>query len=127
MATEPELTELRLDPLLSATLADLFRAFAASPTAHVTGTLSRIILPKLAEMLAMPENDETRPQIDSSIVMLNSILDGRPSPLGQELVAPVLPTLCTILQRTEDDSVLQEGLECLTYIVRKDIDQLTHW
>lgn len=75
----------------------------------------------------MPENDETRPQIDSSIVMLNSVLDGRPAPLGQEIVAPILPALFGILQRTEDDSVFQEGLECLTYIIRKDIDQLTQW
>lgn len=115
------------DPLLSATLADLFRSFAASPVAHISYILSQVVLPKIAEMLCMPENDKTRPQIDTSIVMLNSILNGHPGPFGNALIDPILPALFSILRNTEDDSVLQEGLECLTYIVRKDIDQLIRW
>lgn len=61
------------------------------------------------------------------MVVINAILDGRPSPMGDNLFAPIAQALFSTLNRTDDDNVLQDGLECLTYVVRKDVDQLTQW
>lgn len=61
------------------------------------------------------------------MVVINAIFDGRPSPMGDGLFAPIGQALFSTVNRTDDDNVLQDGLECLTYVVRKDVDQLMQW
>lgn len=78
-------------------------------------------------MLAQGETEETRQQIVSSVVTINSIFDGRPTPLGDGLFGRVANELFSVLSQTEDDNILQEGLESLTFVVRKDVDQLINW
>ena len=73
------------------------------------------------------EDDDARQQIWSAMVVINSIFDGRPSPMGEGLFATVAQALFDTLSRTDDDNVLQDGLECLTYVVRKDVGQLIAW
>ena len=115
------------DPLLSSTLSDLFRTLSSSSSPVMEQSLRQVALPRLAQLLEQEENDETRPLIDAGVVALNAILDGRPTPLGSGLFAPVASAVFGVLSRTEDDSVLQEGLECFTFVVRKDVDQLIQW
>ena len=115
------------DPLLSSTLSDLFRTLSSSSSPVMEQSLRQVALPRLAQLLEQEENDETRPLIDAGVVALNAILDGRPTPLGSGFFAPVASAVFGVLSRTEDDSVLQEGLECLTFVVRKDVDQLIQW
>lgn len=115
------------DPLLSSTLSDLFRTLSSSPSPFTEQSLQQVALPRLAQLLEQEETDETRPFIDAGIVALNAIFDGRPTPLGSGFFSPVAAAVFGVLSRTEDDSVLQEGLECLTFVVRKDVDQLIQW
>lgn len=73
------------------------------------------------------DDDDTRQQVISSITVINAIFDGRPSPIGPGLFATVGQALFDTLNRTDDDNVLQDGLDCLTYVVRKDVNQLIQW
>lgn len=114
--------------MLQATLCDLVRAYSSSPTETVYESLVRIALPQLAQLLAETgQDDDTRQKVDSSVVVIGAILDGRPSPIGEGFFNAIGQSLFDTLGRTDDDNVLQEGLECLTYVVRKDVAQLMQW
>lgn len=114
--------------MLQGTLCDLMRTYSSSQSTTVYESLVRTALPRLAELLGQTgQDDETRQQVESSMVLLNAILDGRPSPLGEGIFTTIAPSLFNTLNRTDDDNVLQEGLECLTYVVRKDVNQLMQW
>lgn len=85
-------------------------------------------LPRLAELLSLTgDDDDSRQQVISSVTVINAIFDGRPTPIGPGLFAAVGQALFDTLNRTDDDNVLQDGLDCLTYVVRKDVDQLIQW
>lgn len=73
------------------------------------------------------EDDDARQQVWSAMVVINSVFDGRPTTMGEGLFATVAQALFDTLTRTDDDNVLQDGLECLTYVVRKDVGQLIEW
>lgn len=75
----------------------------------------------------MEENDDSRPVLIAVISAIDSILDGMRAPLAHGTFTAVAESLFTILRRTEDDSILQEGLECLTFVIRKNVRQLTQW
>lgn len=115
------------DPLLSSALCDLFRSLSQSSEAGVYKALVSSALPELSRIITVPETEATRSQIGAAMTILNSIFDGRPSPLGQGFFAAAADALFTAMARTEDDGVLQEGLECLTFVVRKDVQQLLQW
>lgn len=60
-------------------------------------------------------------------MVIGAILDGRPSPLGEGIFKAIGQSMFDTLSRTDDANILQEGLVCLTYVVRKDVDQLMQW
>jgi hypothetical protein len=114
--------------MLQATLCDLLRAYSSSSSNFVYESLVQLALPHLAQLLGQTgQDDDTRQQVDSAMVIVNAIFDGRASPMGQGVFDPIAQPLFDTLGRTDDDNVLQEGLECLTYVVRKDVGQLMQW
>ena len=113
--------------MVSTTLGDLYRTFASSQTAAVYQSLVRVSLPRLAGVLFLPEDEHTRLQISSAIVAVDGIFDGRPAPFGDGVFASIGPALLSILKRTDDDNVLQEGLECMNLVVRKDTEEFLNW
>jgi hypothetical protein len=116
------------DPSLQDNLCEVIRAYAKLTTPAVYDSLLYIALPQLGQLLSQQaQNDESRQQVESAIVVLNAICDARPSPIGDGFFDVIGQALFTILSRTDDDNVLQEGIECLTYVVRKDIGQLMNW
>lgn len=117
-----------LDPVLQTTLCDLWRTFASNEREPVYNSLKQVALPKLAQLLSQDlSSDSGEQQVSSAIIILNAILDGRPKGLGADIFPQFAQALFTVLARTDDDSVIQEGLECLTYVVRKDYEQLGNW
>jgi hypothetical protein len=113
--------------LLSSALGVLITTFSSSPLPSVHQSLVDVLLPSLSRLLEQPENDDTRASIASAVTAIDNILDGRPTPLGEHVFNTIGQPLFDLLGRTEDDSILQEGLECLTLVIRKDIGQLINW
>lgn len=114
--------------MLQATLCDLLTAYSTSSSNFVYESLVQLALPQLAQLLGQTgQDDDTRQQVDSSMVVVNAIFDGMPTPMGEGVFGAVAQPLFDTLGRTDDDNILQEGLECLTYVVRKDVSQLMQW
>jgi len=65
----------------------------------------------------------------SAIDLVCSLIEGAPkdSGLGEGFFAHLAPALFACLDSAEDRDVLQNGVTCLTLIVRKDCNQLMSW
>ncbi|KAG6849551.1 hypothetical protein H0H93_007499 [Arthromyces matolae] len=66
--------------------------------------------------------------VSSAIDLVTSLAQGSPeSGLGEGFFALIAPSLFKCLGEAEDRDVLQNGIACLTVIIRKDTNQLLSW
>lgn len=105
---------LGADPLLVDAIADLFKTLSTSPSDAVTSVLRQKALPYFASALAEPPISES-PFTAPATMVLESIFEGRPSPIGEGLFATFGDALFAVVTRADDASILQvSGQMCVT-------------
>lgn len=111
------------DPVLLSAVTDVFECLAA---ASYQATVSNA-LPPLTNALGSVSSEETW-VTSSALEVITSIMRGaQEGQLGQGFFASLGPALFKSINETEDRDIIQNGIECLTLIVRKDHTQLTQW
>ncbi|KAG9100077.1 hypothetical protein FS749_016346 [Ceratobasidium sp. UAMH 11750] len=111
------------DPVLLSVVTDVFECLAV---ASYQATVSQA-LPPLTNALASISSDETW-ATSSALEIITSLMRGaQEGQLGQGFFATLAPALFKAIGETEDRDVVQNGVECLTLIVRKDHSQLAQW
>ncbi|KAJ1302683.1 hypothetical protein OPQ81_002999 [Rhizoctonia solani] len=111
------------DQVLLSVITDVFEGLAA---ASYQATVSQA-LPSLSTALASASKDETW-VTSSALEIITGLMRGvHEGQLGQGFFAHLGPALFKSLEETEDRDVIQNGIECLTLIVRKDHTQLAQW
>lgn len=111
------------DQVLLSVITDVFEGLAA---ASYQATVSQA-LPSLANALGSVSNDETW-VTSSALEIITGLMRGaQEGQLGQGFFASLGPALFKAVNETEDRDVIQNGIECLTLIVRKEHTQLAQW
>ncbi|KZV81039.1 ARM repeat-containing protein [Exidia glandulosa HHB12029] len=109
------------DPILLSVLEDAFIALAkAQYQAALTSSLSR-----LCATLVEARVEESW-VASSALQLVIALLQGAPAEggLGDGVFAQLAPGLFGALERIDDRDVLQNGIVCLTQVVRKDCAQV---
>ena len=115
------------DPMLGVTIGEVFSALSASSSPAVQHVLLQEALPHLTASMAQIRIDPFSPAAAAAMDIVDSIFSGRPSPIGEGLFAAVASTLFEVLAVAQDRDTTQTGLNIITSVVRKDIDQLLNW
>ncbi|KIO31746.1 polysaccharide lyase family 8 protein [Tulasnella calospora MUT 4182] len=112
------------DPILLSVLTDVFVAIARCPVPGVYQAIVTIALPSLASAITQATQDQSW-IVTSAIDLATSLMRGAPKgQLGDGFFNLLGPALFTCLLNTEDREVIQNGIECLTLVIRKGCDQL---
>ncbi|KAM0788544.1 hypothetical protein ACM66B_001672 [Microbotryomycetes sp. NB124-2] len=119
--TKPE------DPMLAATIGQVMTTVASLSTSAVQSALLSTILPELNLALAKFEIDPYGTAVSSAVEFVDAIFSGLQAPMGPGLFAAVASHLFNVLTVTDDRQVIQSGLNVITNVVRKDVQQLLDW
>ncbi|KAI5824132.1 ARM repeat-containing protein [Schizophyllum commune Tattone D] len=115
------------DPIFESILSDIFEALASSKASGIYQSIVQQALPALCKNLNEAKPDESW-VTSTGIELITSMVKGAPEGgLGDGFVAAMAPSLFHCLAQSEDRDVLQNGVSCLTTIVRKDCKQLAAW
>ncbi|KAL5640264.1 hypothetical protein ACGC1H_007512 [Rhizoctonia solani] len=111
------------DQVLLSVITEVFEGLAA---ASYQATVSQA-LPSLSVALTSVSNDETW-ITSSALEIITGLMRGAPEgQLGHGFFENLGSALFKAIGETEDRDVIQNGIECLTLIVRKEHTQLTQW
>ncbi|CUA67452.1 Importin-9 [Rhizoctonia solani] len=111
------------DQVLLSVITEVFEGLAA---ASYQATVSQA-LPSLSTALTSVSKDETW-VTSSALEIITGLMRGaHEGQLGQGFFENLGSALFKAIEETEDRDVIQNGIECLTLIVRKDHTQLTQW
>ncbi|KZT73366.1 ARM repeat-containing protein [Daedalea quercina L-15889] len=115
------------DPIFISLLTDILASLAGSKAPGVYESVVKQALPVLTN--AIMASTEREPWITGAAIELaSSLAQGSPeSGLGEGFVTMLAPSLFLALRSVEDRDVIQNGIACLTTIVRKDYAQLQAW
>ncbi|KAG8968425.1 hypothetical protein FRC03_007367 [Tulasnella sp. 419] len=112
------------DPLLLSVLTDCFVALAKCPTPGVYQAVVTQSLPALSNAIAQAKPDEGW-VASSAFDLATSLMRGaQKGNLGDGFFSVLGPALFDCLLTTEDRETIQNGIECLTFVIRKGCDQL---
>ncbi|KAI0673956.1 ARM repeat-containing protein [Trametes maxima] len=113
------------DPIFISILTDVLESLSSAP--NVYQTVVRQALPTLCNAI-MSSTAVDSWIASAAIDLVSSLVSGAPeSGLGEGFFAMLAPSLFSTLRATEDRDVIQNGISCLTLVVRKDVNQLISW
>ncbi|BGP14490.1 hypothetical protein JCM10213v2_002439 [Rhodosporidiobolus nylandii] len=115
------------DPLLGSSIADIFASLSASHAETVQRALLAEGLPTLVSTMSEFRSDPTSIRPAAALDITNAIFARFPSPLPAGAFDGVASILFEMLAGTEDRDVIQTGLDIVTTVIRKDVDQLLNW
>ncbi|KAL1915230.1 uncharacterized protein VTP21DRAFT_7506 [Calcarisporiella thermophila] len=111
------------DHIIAGIINELFEILASQPTVY--SALRDRALPVMAGIIA--SNDAEPGVVASAIELVTSLVKGGPPALPDNLILNLFPSLMPRLMSTDDRTILQNGEECLKYIVQKGFSQLLQW
>ncbi|KAF8079173.1 armadillo-type protein [Lyophyllum atratum] len=112
------------DPIFLSILSDILALLTGSPANGVYETVVKQALPRLSNAIASATPEESW-IAGSAIELITSLVQGSPeSGIGEGFFALLAPNLFKCLGEAEDRD---NGISCLTVIIRKDCNQLLSW
>jgi hypothetical protein len=127
LATLEVWTKNNKDPIFLSIFTDILASLAKSSAPGVYETVVKQALPTLCTSIATAKLEESWIAA-SAIDLISSLIRGAPeSGLGDGFFALLAPNLFNCIKSAEDRDVLQNGVVCLTLIVRRDCPQILSW
>ncbi|KAJ7823248.1 ARM repeat-containing protein [Mycena leptocephala] len=118
-------TKNNKDPIFLSNVDNILTSLAASSADGIYQTVVKQALPNLCQAMAAAPLDESW-ITSSAIDLVSSLVTGASEgTLGEGFFAVLAPSLFKCLGEAEDRDVLQNGISCLTLIIRKDCGQLS--
>ncbi|KAJ7665464.1 ARM repeat-containing protein [Mycena polygramma] len=120
-------TKNNKDPIFLSNVDNILTSLASSSAEGIYQTVVKQALPNLCQAMAAAPLDESW-ITSSAIDLVSSLVTGASEgTLGDGFFAVLAPSLFKCLGEAEDRDVLQNGISCLTLIIRKDCGQLLAW
>ncbi|KXN85718.1 Importin-9 [Leucoagaricus sp. SymC.cos] len=115
------------DPIFISILTDILATLAGATASGVYEAVVKSALPPLNNAIAQAKKEESW-IASTAIDLVTSLARGAPeSGLGEGFFSLIAPALFASLGEAEDRDMIQNGIECLTLIVRKDCNQIMSW
>ncbi len=89
--------------------------------------LAAAIGSSLSDQTASTADDEPSALAETAIELVKSVLDGAPPAALRGAVNVVCPNLFHALSVSQDRDVLQNGIQCITVLVKKCTSELLGW
>ncbi|KAF7337532.1 ARM repeat-containing protein [Mycena sanguinolenta] len=120
-------TKNNKDPIFLSNVDNILTSLASSSAAGIYQTVVKQALPNLCQAMAAAPLAESW-ITSSAIELVSSLVTGASEGnLGEGFFALLAPSLFKCLGEAEDRDVLQNGISCLTLIIRRDCGQLLSW
>lgn len=115
--------------MLATSIGDVFSgmASAAASSPAVLQSLVSDAFPELTAIVMRVRIDPFGASVVTSVDLLDSVLAGLPTPLGEGVFAAIAPAVFEVLAIAEDREMVQSGLSIITSVVRKDVAHLLNW
>ncbi|KAF9078120.1 ARM repeat-containing protein [Rhodocollybia butyracea] len=128
IATLDVWTKNNKDPIFLSIFPDIINSLAGSQAPGIYETVVKQALPPLCNAIAQATASSDQAYIaGSAIELVSSLVKASTNGLGDGFFALLAPSLFKCLSEVEDRDVLQNGISCLTLVVRKDCSQLLGW
>ncbi|KAJ7459076.1 armadillo-type protein [Mycena galericulata] len=115
------------DPIFLSIVDNILTSLASSSADGIYQTVVKQALPHLCQAMASAPLSESWITA-SAIDLVSSLVTGASEgALGEGFFSVLAPSLFKCLGEAEDRDVLQNGISCLTLIIRKDCGQLLSW
>ncbi|CAA7265862.1 unnamed protein product [Cyclocybe aegerita] len=115
------------DPIFISIFTDILTNLASSPANGIYETVIKQALPPLSAAVTSAKKEESW-IASSAIDLISSLVSGaKENNLGEGFFQLLAPGLFSCLGGAEDRDVLQNGISCLTLIIRKDCNQIVSW
>ncbi|EPQ29170.1 uncharacterized protein PFL1_03457 [Pseudozyma flocculosa PF-1] len=118
------------DVILLSVVSDLLESLAGSRQQGVPDVVVQSSMPLLAAAIGSgieQQDNEPSALAETAVELAKSVLDGAESAALRGVVAILCPNLLKVLKVSEDRDVQQNGIECLTLLVRKCGPELLAW
>ncbi|KAJ7269388.1 ARM repeat-containing protein [Mycena haematopus] len=120
-------TKNNKDPIFLSNVDNILTSLASSSADGIYQTVVKQALPNLCQAMAAAPLDESW-IASSAIDLVSSLVTGASEgTLGEGFFALLAPSIFKCLGEAEDRDVLQNGISCLTLIIRKDSGQILSW
>ncbi|KIK67465.1 hypothetical protein GYMLUDRAFT_69648 [Collybiopsis luxurians FD-317 M1] len=114
------------DPIFLSIFPDIINSLAKAEVPGIYETVVKQTLPPLCNAIAAATSDQSY-VAGSAIELVSSLIKASTNGLGEGFFPLLAPNLFKCLSDVEDRDVLQNGISCLTLLVRKDCGQLLEW
>jgi len=117
-----------VDPIFLSIFPDIINSLAAAEAPGIYETVVKHALPPLCNSISISAATSDQSYIaGSAIELVSSLVKASTDGLGEGFFPLLAPNLFECLSQVEDRDVLQNGISCLTLVVRKDCGQLLAW
>ena len=123
------------DIILLSVISDLLESLAGSKQPGVPQVIVQQSLPFLAAAIGSSLSDQAESSAEgepsavaeTAVELAKSVLDGAHPEALRGAVGVLCPNLFGVLSTSKDRDVLQNGIECLTVLVKKSTQELLDW
>lgn len=119
LATWVKYTE---DVLIQSIVQELFDVLAGN--AFFAPTFTERVFPHLLEAITLTNQDKEPGIVSGAIDYFTALIKRSPEPLNPMFVTQMFPALMHLLLTTDDHSILQNGQDCVKFLVMKDVKSI---
>ncbi|KAL3853056.1 hypothetical protein ACJMK2_016638 [Sinanodonta woodiana] len=113
------------DPVIASIVQDIFKELAENESCM--GALQQRLLPTLVSILQATSDKVPLGLPSVSLDILQTIVRSSKHPLSDGLVHNAFPAVVQCTLRTDDNSTMQSGGECLRAFASQGLDQIIQW
>ncbi|KAG1698140.1 Importin-9 [Nymphon striatum] len=113
------------DPVITSITQEIFKSLCQNELC--VSPLQVRLLPTLISIINAPEDKVAGNHKTVALDILQTLVRNSPKPLSEALIHQAFPAVVHCVCNTEDNSVLQQGGECLRSYVSCDINGIMKW
>ncbi|GAA5933997.1 karyopherin KAP114 [Sporobolomyces koalae] len=115
------------DPILGSAISDVFGSLSSSTSPNARTAILNSALPALSAIMTELKVDPLSVRASTAVDIADNIFTHMPSPLLAGSFERIAENLFVALNATDDRDVTQSGLNIVTSVIRKDVNQLLTW
>ncbi|KAK5872189.1 hypothetical protein PBY51_012912 [Eleginops maclovinus] len=113
------------DPVVASLAQDIFKELAQIEGCQ--GPMQMRLIPTLISIMQAPPDKIASGLCASSIDILTTVVRNTKAPLSELLVCQAFPVVAQCTLRTDDNTIMQNGGECLRAYVSVALEQIAQW
>uniref|UniRef100_A0A665SVP3 Importin N-terminal domain-containing protein n=1 Tax=Echeneis naucrates TaxID=173247 RepID=A0A665SVP3_ECHNA len=113
------------DPVVASLAQDIFKELAQIEGCQ--GPMQMRLIPTLVSIMQAPPDKIPSGLCATSIDILTTVVRNTKAPLSEMLVCQAFPVVAQCTLRTDDNTIMQNGGECLRAYVSVALEQIAQW